>query len=468
MDMTDTLLTSQQKEILALLARHSDGLNSEGILKGIKNPPHLRTVQRWLAELAAERHIAVVGKGKATVYKLLAPIDIYAVLPEVDAPVAVGTYETYIPLSEEGREIFSYIRRPRGGRTPVGYDREFLDTYISNETWYLGEMTRKHLHRIGETGGLERPAGTYGRAILSRVLIDLSWASSRLEGNTYSRLDTRNLIEFGRYAEGKDAQEAQMILNHKAAIELLVDEAENIEFDAYTFLSLHGLLSENLMPYPDASGRLRSRPVQIGGSVFVPLAVPQLIEECFHEILRKASEIRDPFEQAFFILVHIPYLQPFEDVNKRVSRLGANIPLLKHNLSPLTFIDVPDRAYIDAMLGVYEMNRVELLRDLFVWAYERSTREYVVVRKSLADPEPFRLRYRLQLHELVADVVRNKRLDFLQAVEQYAEEHIDYKDRSAFVEMVQDEIKRLHPGIIARYRLRPSEFASWQEERKLK
>ncbi|HMN14892.1 MAG TPA: Fic family protein [Bellilinea sp.] len=466
--MTDTLLPPRQKEILTLLALHPAGLHSEGIRSGLQNAPHMRTVQRWLAELVRERHIAAVGKGKATVYRLLAPVDMSAALPEPGTPGAEGAYETYIPLSEEGREIFSYVRRPRGGRTPVGYEQEFLDDYIPNVTWYLGEMTRRHLHRIGDTGEIERPAGTYGRAILNRLLIDLSWASSRLEGNTYSRLDTMNLIEFGRYAEGKEAQEAQMILNHKAAIEMVVDEAETVGFDAHTFLSLHGLLSENLMPDPDASGRLRTRPVQIGGTVFVPLAVPQRIEECFKEILRKASEIRDPFEQAFFILVHIPYLQPFEDVNKRVSRLGANIPLIRHNLCPLTFIDVPDRAYIDALLGVYEMNRVELLRDLFVWAYERSTREYVVVRKSLAEPEPLRLRYRMQMQELVADIVRNKRLDVLEAVGQYAEDSIDEQDRPAFIEMVEDEIKRLHPGIIARYRLRPSEFAAWQEVRRLK
>ncbi len=465
--MTVTLLSPQQEEILALLARHADGRNSESIRNELNNPPHLRTVQRWLAELAAKRHIAAIGKGKATIYRLLAPTDIRMVSPESETLGAEETYETYIPLSEEGREIFAQVRRPRGARIPVGYERSFLDAYIPNTTWYLGEMTRKHLHRIGDTGEFERPAGTYGRAILGRLLIDLSWASSRLEGNTYSRIDTQNLIEFGRYAEGKDAQEAQMILNHKTAIELLLDEAESVGFDTHTFLSLHGLLSENLMPDPDASGRLRSRPVQIGGSVFVPLAVPQLIEECFHEILRKASEIEDPFEQAFFILVHIPYLQPFEDVNKRVSRLGANIPLIKHNLSPLTFIDVPDRAYIDAMLGVYEMNRIELLRDLFVWAYERSTREYVLVRKSLAEPDPIRLSYRLQLHELVADIVRNKRPDILQTIEQFAEKRIDEQNRSAFVEMVQDEIKRLHPGIIARYRLRPAEFAAWLEARKL-
>lgn len=449
-----------------MLARNP-GLTSEGIRNGLKNPPTLRTVQRRIVELIAERHIAAVGKGKSTAYKLLAPFDIYAVSPSVATSSAEESYFTYIPLSEGGREVFSYVRRPTAGRTPVGYQREFLDAYIPNESWYLSNAVRSHLRRIGITSDMERPAGTYGRAILNRLLIDLSWASSRLEGNTYSRLDTQNLIESGRYAEGKNAQEAQMILNHKAAIELLVDDADVIGFDTHTFLSLHGLLSENLMPNPDASGRLRTRPVDIGGSVFVPLGAPQIINECFHEILDKAAEIADPFEQAFFVLVHLPYLQPFEDVNKRVSRLGANIPLLKHNLCPLTFIDVPDRAYIDATLGIYELNRVDLLSDLFVWAYERSTREYVVVSKSLAEPEPLRLLYRLQLHEIVADIVRNLRLDVHQAIKQYADEQLDKEDRQAFAEMVQEEIKRLHKGIIARYRIRPSEFETWLKARNL-
>jgi Fic/DOC family len=464
--MPHQLLTNQQEEILSLLARNP-GLTSEEIRNGLKNPPTLRSVQRRLVELIAVRHIAAVGKGKTTAYKLLAPIDIHAVSPRVATSSAEESYFAYIPLSEGGREVFSYVRRPIAGRTPVGYQREFLDAYIPNESWYLSNAVRSHLRRIGITSDMERPAGTYGRAILNRLLIDLSWASSRLEGNTYSRLDTQNLIESGRYAEGKDAQEAQMILNHKAAIELLVDDADVIGFDSHTFLSLHGLLSENLMPNPDASGRLRTRPVDIGGSVFVPLGAPQIINECFHEILDKAAEIADPFEQAFFVLVHLPYLQPFEDVNKRVSRLGANIPLLKHNLCPLTFIDVPDRAYIDATLGIYELNRVDLLSDLFVWAYERSTREYVVVSKSLAEPEPLRLQYRLQLHEIVADIVRNLRLDVHQAIKQYADEQLGKEDRQAFAEMVQEEIKRLHKGIIARYRIRPSEFEAWLKARNL-
>ena len=440
--------SSLLEEIRHILARHPEGLTSSAIRDALDAPPHLRTIQRRLAELVAGGFLTAIGQGRATAYRL--PI------PDKTAS---------IPLSEAGREISAYIARPRSGRTPAGYDRTFLDSYVPNRTWYLGEVARRHLRRIGDTGEFDRPAGTHGRAILQRLLIDLSWASSRLEGNTYSRLDTRNLIEFGRYAEGKDAQDAQMILNHKAAVELLIDEADSVGFNAPTFLSLHGLLSENLMADPEASGRLRSRPVHIAGSVFVPLAVPQVIEECFRTLLAKAAAIGDPFEQAFFVLVQIPYLQPFEDVNKRVSRIGANIPLLKGNLSPLTFIDVPDRTYVDAVLGVYETNRIELLRDLFVWAYERSSREYVAVRKSLAEPDPLRLRYRQELHELVADIVRSRRTDILAAIETFAKERTPREIRDAFAEMVQDELKRLHPGIIARYRLKLSEFEAWRKSR---
>ena len=118
------------------------------------------------------------------------------------------------------------------------------------------------------------------------------------------------------------------------------------------------------------------------------------------------AEIIDPFEQAFFLMVLLPYLQPFEDVNTPVSRLAANIPLIRHHLCPLSFIDVPQQAYVDGMIGIYELNRVELLRDVFIWAYERSCQQYVAVQQHLVPPETFRLRYRLQLSTTVATLIR--------------------------------------------------------------
>lgn len=146
-----------------------------------------------------------------------------------------------------------------------------------------------------------------------------------------------------------------MILNHKAAIELLMGQAEDTGFNRYTVSNLHALLADNLLGDPQAVGRLREIPVNVGGTMYHPLDVPQLIEECFDQILETATVIADPFEQTFFVTVHIPYLQAFEDVNKRASRLTANFSLIRHNLSPLSFVDVPVQTYVDGLLGVYEV-----------------------------------------------------------------------------------------------------------------
>ena len=116
--------------------------------------------------------------------------------------------------------------------------------------------------------------------------------------------------------------------------------------------------------------------------------------------------MKNPFEQAFFVMVHLPYLQPFEDVNKRVSRLAANIPLIRHNLGPLSFIDVEQRDYVGGLIAVYEQNRTEYLRDVFVHAYRRSCARYAAVRQSLGDPDPFRLRHRDFIKHLVHALVQ--------------------------------------------------------------
>jgi hypothetical protein len=306
---------------------------------------------------------------------------------------------------------------------------------------------------------------------MNRLLVDLSWASSRLEGNTYSRLDTQNLIEFGQVAKGKDAQETQMILNHKAAIEMLIEDAEQVGFDAFTFQNLHAVLSQNLLREESACGRLRRRPVEISGTVFQPLAMPQVLEDCFRLLLQKADAIPDPFEQAFFLMVQLPYLQPFEDVNKRVSRIGANIPLIKHNLCPLSFMDVPERAYVEGTLGVYELNRVELLQDVFVWAYERSCQRYLAITQSMIEPDPLKIKYREALIEAVQAVVKGRLAPDPQTLAQLAAGLAPAADQAAFAQLLADALRQLHEGSVARWRLRRSEFLAWQalrlEDRKI-
>jgi Fic/DOC family len=222
------------------------------------------------------------------------------------------------------------------------------------------------------------------------------------------------------------------------------------------------VLSQDLMRDPLSSGRLRRRPVEVSGTVFHPLALPQVIEDCFQLVLDKAAAIPDPFEQAFFLMVQLPYLQPFEDVNKRVSRIGANIPMIKHNLCPLSFIDVPERAYIEGTLGVYELNQVELLRDVFVWAYERSCQRYLAITQSMVEPDPLKIRYREALVQAVQAVVKGPTFPRQGVIAQLSAEHADKVDQAAFAEMLVAALQQLHEGSIARYRLRRSEYLAWQ------
>jgi hypothetical protein len=167
-----------QEEILALLAQHQGGLSSQEIRNGLKEPSHLRTVQRRLSALLAGQQITAAGKGKATIYKLSAPTTTDKNPRRSNSSQIEESYEAYIPLSEPGREIYSYVNRPRAGRTPVGYERDFLDAYAPNETWYLGKMTRKHLRQIGDAGVLEKNAFGKSSTRLPKSEILLSRHSS--------------------------------------------------------------------------------------------------------------------------------------------------------------------------------------------------------------------------------------------------------------------------------------------------
>ncbi len=443
-------------EIEALVRGHS-GVSAPEILRALRSPIPSRTLQYRLRYMVTRNRLVMDGHGRWARYRI----------PDVPVGwmVREDASDPVIPLSEAGISVRDYVRRTREARRPAGYDRKFLDLYRPNVSFYLTEQERAHLAIIGSQKFAGQAAGTYARQILNRLLIDLSWNSSRLEGNTYSLLDTKRLIEFGQEAEGRAPLEAQMILNHKDAIEFLVGAADEIGFNRYTILNLHALLANNLLADSTAAGRLRYIAVGIERSTFHPLEVPQLIEECFDQILATAAAIADPFEQALFMMVQLPYLQPFDDVNKRVSRLAANIPLIKGNLSPLSFAEVPRQAYTDAVLGVYELAKIELFKDIFFWAYERSAARYAAVRQSLGEPDPFRFRYREQLRELVADLVRSRvsRKDAVARIAAWSQQAIDLDGRPRFAELAELELIGLHEGNFARYRIRPAEFAAWRQ-----
>ncbi|MDR6197392.1 Fic family protein [Siphonobacter sp. SORGH_AS_0500] len=455
--MKQNRVSYELEKIVQTLAQFKQGVSLEALKHALDLDIEIRTLQRRLEKLKEEGLVVASGKGRAITYQVAASI-------ASEVPNAQLNLTADIPLSEEGRGLLQKLSLPQHLRRPVGYNAAFLTDYRPNVDYYLSLKERHKLAELGQTNRLNQPAGTYAKEILQRLLIDLSWNSSRLEGNTYSLLDTQRLISQGKLADHRSVAEAQMILNHKDAIEFIVQTTEEIDFNYYTLTNLHAMLSNNLLPDPAASGRLRTFGVGITNSVFTPLAMPQLIDEFFRVMLSKAQAIEDPFEQAFFIMVQLPYLQPFDDVNKRVSRLAANIPLNRHNLAPLAFVDVPNHLYVQGLLGIYELNQIELFKDVFLWAYERSALRYAAVRQSLGEPDTFRLEYREDVRSLISEIITGGMSQQEAAKKiQEAARKIPEADQARFIETVDTELLALHEGNYARYRVRPSEYIRWRE-----
>lgn len=250
-----------------------------------------------------------------------------------------------------------------------------------------------------------------------------------------------------------------MILNHKEAIQFVVDHLADITISRRDLLSIHALLSDGLLADPAMSGRLRRMPVGISFSSYKPLTDQHAIEEEFDILAQKAAAITDPFEQSFFLLAHIPYVQAFEDVNKRTARIASNIPLLKADLAPMSFLTMNDADYIDGLIGVYEMNNISLLRDVYIEAYLASAENYRVLRAEVEAPEKAALAYR----DFVREAVRRGVLEFRgfkpdALMEMAVKAGIPEADREEVVRYIGHEFKGLHEGNAIRYRLRPEDL----------
>ncbi|MDD2487613.1 MAG: Fic family protein [Candidatus Gracilibacteria bacterium] len=268
-----------------------------------------------------------------------------------------------------------YLKMDFFDRKKASYNFLFLEEYIPNITSFLGKRYEdiKELYQDKDT------LSTYDYLInmrgIENLLIDISYTSSRLEGNTYSYLDTEVLIKYNEEAEGKTKSETQMILNHKNAIKYIVDNRKNISYSKSDFFNLHKILGKGLLS-DEFLGNIRNKEVKIGGSTYLPLDNRFQLEGEFEKFLSKLNQIRNPFEQSIFILVFIPYFQLFMDINKRTSRLGSNIPLIKNGLAPLSLLQINERDYINAMLSIYELNDVSLLSEIFTDNYIKNFDRY--------------------------------------------------------------------------------------------
>ena len=422
-------MTPTDQAILDYLAGHP-GAGRDEIRRQVAPEASPPTIWRALRRLVDEGKLEVSGKARATGYSL------------------AGT-----------GVVRAHLRTPYNRRKPVTYRKEFLDHYVSNKTFYIGETDRHRLHEAGRPALQPVPAGTYARRILEKLLVDLSWASSRMEGNTYNILETEQLIRFGKEATGKDRKEAVMILNHKEAIQYVVDNIAEIAIGRSDLCNIHALLADGLLADPAMAGRLRRMTVGISHSSYSPLDDRFQIEEEFDILVQKAAAIADPFEQSFFLLVHIPYLQVFEDVNKRTSRIACNVPLLKADLAPLSFLTMNDSDYIDGLIGVYELNNVSLLRQVYVDSYLASAANYKVLRAEVDSPEKAALAYREFVRKAVRRCVlewKAFRPDTVMAMT--VDAGIPEGDREPVVKYIGQEFFGLHEGNVIRYRLRPEDI----------
>ena len=389
---------------------------------------------RALKRLIEEGSLKRSGKARATGYRLAGPAVVRA-----------------------------HLETPYGRRKPVTHNGKFVDNYVPGKSFYLGEEDRRRLLQAGSP--IPPPAaGTYARRILERLLVDLAWASSRMEGNTYDLRQTERLIRFGEEASGRDRKEAVMILNHKEAIQYVIDHLADIALARREVLNIHALLADGLLIDPAMAGRLRRSPVGISCSSYRPLDDRYAIEEEFDILMTKAAAIVDPFEQSFFLLVHIPYLQAFDDINKRTARVASNIPLLKADLAPMSFLSVDDAAYIDGLIGIYEMNDVSVLKEVYMDAYIASAGNYRVLRAKLADPDKAALAYRDFVRCAVRRSVKRWRGFRPEALAALAvEAGIPEADHDHVIQYVEKQICSLHEGNLIRYRLRPEDLAALEE-----
>ena len=402
------------------------------------------TINRALRDLLAAGFLQKLGDGRSTRYlPTEAAKAALGALPSATAtPAGLG-----LQWSKAARSLVEALRAPLGTRTPVGYERSFVDNYVPNQSSLLPPQLATDLFNAGRSRD-QQPAGTYAREVLEQLLIDLSWSSSRLEGNNKSLLDTQALFELEAQAGPLD-EDTLMLLNHKQAIEFMVDAVPTEGITVPVIVDLQAILMKDLLKDARDIGSIRRRVVAIDGSVYSPSNTPALLEEALKSIVDKARHIRNPVEAAFFLWVNLAYLQPFADGNKRTSRLSANMPLLLYNCAPLSFLDVTRTDYATAMLGVYEQRKVTAAVELFEFISRRSIQKYSVLRASLAAPDPLRTRYRQALNELMQFIVF-----YGQSLEEaLSQVRVDAADLAALRVIVNTELDHLEPYNCARYQL---------------
>ena len=417
------------RAVLTYVSNHPGCARSQ-IRREVAPDASTSTVWRSLRRLVDAGKLEVVGEGRGTRYRVAG-----------------------------GEAVLAHLQTPTHRRPTARYSREFTDRYRPNESCYLSDADREELTKAGTPvlGHLHDWLGvTYARRVLEELEVDMSWASSRLEGNSHDLRETERLLASDRALPGKSLRDTAAILNHKGAIRYVVQDLAEIEIGWQCLRNVHALLSNGLLLDPTLLGDLRRIPVTLGRSTYVPLEDPFALREELDALLSTAARIDDPFEQSFFLLVHIPYLQPFVAFNTRTSRIASIIPLLKADLAPMSFFSIDDRDYIRGLLGVFELNDVSLLREAFVKAYIASAGRYRTPRPEATDLARPGVVYRRFTSRVVRRCILEWRAFEPERVREMMEDaDIPLADRDEVLDFIERSFRTLTPGNAILYGVKP-------------
>ncbi|MCX6763666.1 MAG: Fic family protein [Candidatus Moranbacteria bacterium] len=344
-------LNKRQDEILAILAKKSPFSTSQ-MLKKISivfGSVSRITLVRDLNELLGLNFISKSGKGRSVRYSLS---DHYRLIEPINV-------EKYFALGEDQRigkekfnfEIFSLLG----------------DFFTEAEKKQLAELNKKYRNNL-QKFSTEMAAKEF-----ERLIIELSWKSSQIEGNTYTLLETEVLIREHQEANGHKKEEAVMILNHKKALDYIMKNQKTFrQISVSKIEDIHNLLTSGL----GISKNLRKRPVGIVGTKYKPLDNQFQIKEALEKTCELVNREKNPFAKALLLSIMIAYIQPFEDGNKRTSRMISNAALLARNICPLSYRSVDEVEYKKAVILFYEKNNLSYFKQLLIEQFEFAVKNY--------------------------------------------------------------------------------------------
>jgi len=245
--------------------------------------------------------------------------------------------------------------------------RELKGLFTKEESKKLNKLSHTYQERV------KKLSPTIVKKEIERLVIDFCWKSSQIEGNTYSLIDAEILIKRNQEAKGHTKDEATMILNHKKAFNFVYDKQHDFKSIFIKDIeNLHSLLIDDL----GITKGFRSSLVGITGTRYKPLDNQYQIREAVEEMIKIINAGNDPLEQSLIAALMIAYIQPFEDGNKRTSRLLSNAILIANNFCPLSYRSIEEGNYKKAMLLFYETNNISLFKELFVQQFIFSVDNY--------------------------------------------------------------------------------------------